>query len=232
VGVALSPVPLIVLILLLFSKRATANSLAFLVGWVAGLAIVSGIVLALAQPDAAPVHGSQAVFRSVARLTIGAVLLFLAYCQWRKRPAEGPKAEMPRWMNSIDSMVVLRPTVRGRISNLSVSGLYVRATLKRDARYVCKHIQRARIRIARGRYRVEPGYVVPGEHTTMRADLADFLVRALDDPLWEHQAVAIASPGAQRVVASNPMRCAAAGVTVATGFGLAWRGAKRRSRGR
>jgi putative NADH-flavin reductase len=45
---------------------------------------------------------------------------------------------------------------------------------------------------ATGTYRVEPGYVVPGEQTTVRADLADFLVRALVDPQWEHQAVAIA----------------------------------------
>ena len=31
---------------------------------------------------------------------------------------------------------------------------------------------------------MEPGYVVPGEHTTVRADLAEFLVRALADPDW------------------------------------------------
>jgi hypothetical protein len=62
---------------------------------------------------------------------------------------------------------------------------------------------------ATGSYRVEPGYVVPGEHTTVRADLADFLVRALAHPHWEHQAVAIASPGAQRAGASNSMRFAA-----------------------
>jgi uncharacterized protein YbjT (DUF2867 family) len=81
-------------------------------------------------------------------------------------------------------------------------------------------------------YRVEPGYVVPGEHATVRADLAEFLVRALADPQLEHQAVAIASPGAQRAGASNLNPFAAAGVAVATGFGIAWRVAKRRNRGR
>ena len=50
---------------------------------------------------------------------------------------------------------------------------------------------------ATGSYRVERGYVVPGEHATVRADLADFLVRALNEPEWEHQGVAIVSPGAQ-----------------------------------
>jgi len=81
-------------------------------------------------------------------------------------------------------------------------------------------------------YRVEPGYVVPGEHATVRADLAEFLVRALADPRLEHQAVAIASPGAQRAGISNPMRFGVAGVAVATGFGIAGCVAKRRNRGR
>jgi hypothetical protein len=34
---------------------------------------------------------------------------------------------------------------------------------------------------ATGRYRVQPGYVGPGERATVRADLADFLIRALAD---------------------------------------------------
>ena len=50
-----------------------------------------------------------------------------------------------------------------------------------------------------------PGFVVPGEHTTVRADLADCLARALAEPQREHQAVAIGSSGARRagVIQSN-----------------------------
>jgi hypothetical protein len=44
IGVAISPVPIIAVILMLFSKKAKGNSLAFLVGWVLGLAIVGVIV--------------------------------------------------------------------------------------------------------------------------------------------------------------------------------------------
>jgi hypothetical protein len=85
---------------------------------------------------------------------------------------------------------------------------------------------------ATGSYRVEPGFVVPGDHTTVRADLADFLVRALAEPHWEHQAVAIGSPGAQRAGVSNATRFAPAGVVVAIGLRIAWRVAKWRRRGR
>ena len=36
VGVAISPVPIIAVILMLFTAKATANSLGFLLGWVLG----------------------------------------------------------------------------------------------------------------------------------------------------------------------------------------------------
>jgi putative NADH-flavin reductase len=45
------------------------------------------------------------------------------------------------------------------------------------------------------RYVVQPGYVVSNVLNAVRADVAEFLVRAVGDPQWEHQAVAIATPG-------------------------------------
>ena len=47
VGVAISPMPIIAVILMLFSKKATVNSLSFLFGWLLGLGGVGMIVLAL-----------------------------------------------------------------------------------------------------------------------------------------------------------------------------------------
>jgi hypothetical protein len=46
-GVALSPIPIITVILMLLSPKAQENGPAFLVGWVAGLAGVSLVVTAL-----------------------------------------------------------------------------------------------------------------------------------------------------------------------------------------
>jgi Sap, sulfolipid-1-addressing protein len=89
VGVALSPVPVILVILMLFSRHATRNSLAFLLGWVGGLAFVSAIVLTLAHPAGASSNGKESVVGAAPRLTIGVVFLFFAYREWRKRPAPG-----------------------------------------------------------------------------------------------------------------------------------------------
>jgi len=41
VGVAISPMPIIAVILMLFSQRAKVNGPAFLLGWVLALAVVS-----------------------------------------------------------------------------------------------------------------------------------------------------------------------------------------------
>jgi hypothetical protein len=46
VGVALSPVPIIAVILMLATPRARSTGSAFAIGWVAGLVVVSVIVLA------------------------------------------------------------------------------------------------------------------------------------------------------------------------------------------
>ena len=51
VGVAISPVPIIAVILMLFSSRAKVNGPAFLVGWVVALGVVSSVVYARVEPE-------------------------------------------------------------------------------------------------------------------------------------------------------------------------------------
>ena len=48
VGIALSPIPIIAVILMLTSDRARVNGLAFVLGWLVGLGIVGAIFLSLA----------------------------------------------------------------------------------------------------------------------------------------------------------------------------------------
>ena len=48
VGVALSPIPIIAVILMLFSERATVNGLAFLFGWIVGIAGALAILATIA----------------------------------------------------------------------------------------------------------------------------------------------------------------------------------------
>jgi hypothetical protein len=62
VGVAISPVPIIAVILMLVTRRAGANGPAFIVGWLVGLAIVGAVVLLLAGPADASDDGEPATW--------------------------------------------------------------------------------------------------------------------------------------------------------------------------
>ncbi len=104
VGVAISPVPIIAVILMLFSGRAGSNSVAFLVGWLVGLAAVSAVVLVIGLEGS----DGDADSGGWVKLVIGAALLFLAVKQWRSRPADGEEPQMPAWMASIDEFTVAK----------------------------------------------------------------------------------------------------------------------------
>jgi hypothetical protein len=52
VGVAISPVPIIAIVLMLGTPSARSNGPAFTLGWLIGLAVAGGILLALASGNA------------------------------------------------------------------------------------------------------------------------------------------------------------------------------------
>jgi threonine/homoserine/homoserine lactone efflux protein len=101
VGVAISPVPIIAVILMLGTPRARANGPAFGLGWVIGLVAVSVIVVLLASGSDDSDSGSSTAV-DVIKLVFGGLFLLLAVNQWRKRPKAGETADVPKWMQSID----------------------------------------------------------------------------------------------------------------------------------
>ena len=108
IGVAVSPVPIIAVILMLFGPKARSTGPAFALGWLLTLAVVGMAVLTVADTsDVSSEQGpSDAVF--AIKLAIGLLLLVLAARQWRSRPNEGEEPEMPGWMDAIDEFTALR----------------------------------------------------------------------------------------------------------------------------
>jgi hypothetical protein len=102
VGVAISPVPIIAVILMLFSERARVNGPVFLVGWVVALAVVSGVAYAVADGGDASTDTGTADTVAWGKIVFGLLFLLLAVRTWRKRPTAGEEAEMPAWMAGID----------------------------------------------------------------------------------------------------------------------------------
>jgi hypothetical protein len=105
VGVALSPVPIIALILMLFSQAAARNGLAFLVGWVTGLLVVGVLVLLLGL-EAGGGSGSGA--GGVMKLLVGVAFLGLGLRQWRHRPRAGADPELPGWMATVEDFSAVK----------------------------------------------------------------------------------------------------------------------------
>jgi threonine/homoserine/homoserine lactone efflux protein len=112
VGVALSPVPIIAVILVLGTPKARSNGPAFAVGWVAGLVIVSVVVLLVASGASGPGSGSSTAVNAI-KLALGAVFLFMAAAQWQKRPKKGAEPSMPKWMETVDTFTPAKSAALG-----------------------------------------------------------------------------------------------------------------------
>jgi len=102
VGVMLSPLPIVGVILMLLSTKAKVNGPMFLIGWLAGLAIVVGGVVAFVNPDRLnQSDGSPSTLSGVLHLVLGALLLLLAIKQLKGRPKKGEEPAMPKWMSKM-----------------------------------------------------------------------------------------------------------------------------------
>jgi hypothetical protein len=112
IGVALSPVPIIAVILMLGTPKARSNGTAFAIGWIAGLIAVSVIVLVVAngasQPDSAASTGVDWL-----KLVLGLLFIGMAARQWKGRPKPGEEPVMPKWMSTIDSFTAGKSLVLG-----------------------------------------------------------------------------------------------------------------------
>jgi hypothetical protein len=104
VGVAISPVPIIAVILMLFSARARVNGPVFLGGWILALAVVSGVVYAVSDQSNAATSSSASNTISWGKIVFGVLFLLLAVRQWRSRPAPGVEPAMPKWMSGVDGL--------------------------------------------------------------------------------------------------------------------------------
>lgn len=101
-AVALSPFPIIAVVVVLSAPRARANGVAFAVGWLIGLSALSIVVVAVVGTAAGDRDSSPAL--AWARILVGLALFALAARRWRTRPAEDEEPTVPGWMASLDEL--------------------------------------------------------------------------------------------------------------------------------
>ncbi len=102
IAAAVSPFPIIGVVLMLVTPRARINSLMFIVGWLVGLAVVGVVGLTVASAAGASSDGAPSTGANTFQIVLGALLIVFAFRQWRKRPKHGEDPPMPKWMNAVD----------------------------------------------------------------------------------------------------------------------------------
>jgi hypothetical protein len=108
VGAALSPMPIVAMVLVLVTPRARTNGPAFLLGWVLGIALVGGVLLAVAGPTDPSDQGEPATWVGWLQLVLGLLLVGAATKMWRGRPQEADPVERPGWMEAIATFTPLK----------------------------------------------------------------------------------------------------------------------------
>jgi threonine/homoserine/homoserine lactone efflux protein len=107
IGVAISPLPVVAIVLMLATPRGKSNGIAFAAGWVLGLGVVCAIVLLVASGSASSDSG-PADWVSVVKLVLGTGAVLAGVEQWRSRPNAGEEAELPAWMATIDKFTTAK----------------------------------------------------------------------------------------------------------------------------
>ena len=115
IGIAISPLPIIAVILMLLSPQAARNAVGFLTGWVAGVVVVTTVVLLLVGQSSDTAKGEPSTLSGVLKVVFGALLVLFAVRQWRSRPRAGEPAAMPRWMSAIQSLTIVRSVGLGAL---------------------------------------------------------------------------------------------------------------------
>lgn len=117
--VAFSPLSIIPAVLVLHAPRPKPTGLAFMAGWLVGLAVLTGIFL-IASDLAGGVGKSPPSWASWLRIVIGVALIGFGVYRWATRK----KSEhMPGWMTRMSSLTPAKAAATGLV--LTVANLKV-----------------------------------------------------------------------------------------------------------
>ena len=101
IGVAVSPLPIMAVVLMLATPRARTNAFAFVLGWLIGLGLVGTVVL-LAGLSGPGTSLHPATWTSWLKIGFGALLLTAGVRLFHHRPRPGTTARVPKWVGRID----------------------------------------------------------------------------------------------------------------------------------
>lgn len=104
IAIAISPLPVVTVIIMLMAPRGARLAGAFYAGWASGILVTASVfaLLAASLPDTLPASVEQVL--GVVAVIVGIGLVGLAWIQLRRRPA-GQSPALPVWLSRVDAMV-------------------------------------------------------------------------------------------------------------------------------
>jgi hypothetical protein len=100
IGIALSPGPVLAVIVLIMSRHAKTSAPAFLIGWLVPLIGVGILIIFI--PGVLATHGGLSDTTGIVKIIVGIVLMIVAIPIWKKRPKSGAEMEVPKMFKEID----------------------------------------------------------------------------------------------------------------------------------
>jgi hypothetical protein len=114
VGIAISPVPIITVILMLFTPRPRSNGAGFLLGWFLGIGIPALVVFIL---DRVINQGNDSTppsrVASMVRIAVGLILISVATWNWIYRNKPGDENKKPILIKVVDSITPWKAILLG-----------------------------------------------------------------------------------------------------------------------
>jgi hypothetical protein len=114
VGIAISPVPIITVILMLFTPRPRSNGAGFVLGWFLGIGIPALVVFmvdrVINQGDVATPPSRMALNL---RIAVGVILILVAAWNWMHRNKQDVENKKPLLMRVVDSITPWKAILLG-----------------------------------------------------------------------------------------------------------------------
>jgi hypothetical protein len=107
VGVALSPLAIVVVVVMLVAPGGTRPVWPFAAAWVLSLALGCTLVLLLADDADASSYGEPATWVSVLKIVVGLLPVMFAVSQWPGRESHAD-TEAPVWMRKLDGITATK----------------------------------------------------------------------------------------------------------------------------
>lgn len=110
-AVALSPIPIIAVVVVVGAPRARTAGPAFAVGWIVGLLAITALAVVVLGGGDGEAHPEPGI--DWGQVVTGGVLILLAAKTWHGRPRSGEAPSMPSWMATLDSATTGRALLLG-----------------------------------------------------------------------------------------------------------------------